>query len=420
MSPCLTVLRVQDRQTNAQFALKVMAIRDAFDNVLFEREIGALNICQHPNVVTSLESWREEVIFSGVLTTCHMIVMELCETSLRQKLLDNVHVGFEIHSIKFITAQLIRGLDFVHSKGIMHRDLKPDNILLTSKGVVKIADFGMSRAVSPEHVYTPGVVTLWYRSPELLLMATNYSSAVDLWSLGCIVAEMFLGEPLLRGNSEISQITKIVELIGPVNRAVMPQYLHLPLLDVVELPQQHSPDVWARVGPVLSQDSEGLSLIASLLQINPDDRWPCADALSHPFVVNEVNEVDALLSGQESLSEHPQPPADQNNHGPPEVIIIEDSPELVDGNHPPELESSNDPPNVEDDGDISEDIAAEDSREPENDDERDEVHSLPWCGGLCAPFTQRAMLAGIELTSLVGSPMLDRSKGRGQTKHGPD
>ncbi|GFO07000.1 cyclin-dependent kinase 9 [Plakobranchus ocellatus] len=363
-----TVLRVQDRQTNAQFALKVMAIRDAFDNVLFEREIGALNICQHPNVVTSLESWREEVIFSGVLTNCHMIVMELCETSLRQKLLDNVHVGFEIHSIKFITAQLIRGLEFVHSKGIMHRDLKPDNILLTSKGVVKIADFGMSRPVSPEHVYTPGVITLWYRSPELLLMATNYSSAVDLWSLGCIVAEMFLGEPLLRGNSEISQITKIVELIGPVNRAVMPQYLHLPLLDVIELPQQHLPDVWARVGPVLSQDSEGLSLIASLLQVNPDDRLPCADALSHPFVVNEVNEVDALLSGQESLAEHPQAPADQNNNGLFEVIIIEDSPELVDRNNPPVLESSNDPPNVEDDGDVS-----EDSREPENDDERDEV-----------------------------------------------
>ncbi|GFN80175.1 cyclin-dependent kinase 1 [Plakobranchus ocellatus] len=263
------------------------------------------------------------------------------------------------------------GMSRALSKGIMHRDLKPDNILLTSKGVVKIADFGMSRAVSPEHVYTPGVVTLWYRSPELLLMATNYSSAVDLWSLGCIVAEMFLGEPLLRGNSEISQITKIVELIGPVNRAVMPQYLHLPLLDVVELPQQHLPDVWARVGPVLSQDSEGLSLIASLLQINPDDRLPCADALSHPFVVNEVNEVDSLLSGQESLSEPPQAPADQNNNGPPEVIIIEDSPELVDGNHPPELGSSNDPPNVEDD--ISEDVAAEDSHEPENDDERDEV-----------------------------------------------
>ncbi|GFO07595.1 hypothetical protein PoB_003410000 [Plakobranchus ocellatus] len=153
----------------------------------------------------------------------------------------------------------------------------------------------------------------------------------------------------------------------------MPQYLHLPLLDVVELPQQHSPDVWARVGPVLSQDSEGLSLIASLLQINPDDRLPCADALSHPFVVNEVNEVDALLSGQESLAEHPQVPADQNNNGPPEVIIIEDSPELVDGNNPPALESSNDPPNVEDDGDVSEEITTEDSREPENDDERDEV-----------------------------------------------
>ncbi|GFO07594.1 cyclin-dependent kinase 9 [Plakobranchus ocellatus] len=204
-----TVLRVQDRQTQVQFALKVMAIRGEVDYFLFEREIGALNICQHPNVVTSLESWREEVIFSRVLTNCHMIVMELCETSLRQKLLENVHGGFEIHSIKFITAQLIRGLEFVHSKGIMHRDLKPDNILLTSKGVVKIADFGMSRPVNPERVYTPRRVTLWYRSPELLLMATNYSSAVDLWSLGCIVAEMFLGEPLLQGSSEISQVGEL-------------------------------------------------------------------------------------------------------------------------------------------------------------------------------------------------------------------
>ncbi|GFO43291.1 cyclin-dependent kinase 9 [Plakobranchus ocellatus] len=314
-----------------------MAIkRGEIDYVLFEREIGALNICQHPNVVTSLESWREEVLFSGVLTNCHMIVMELCETSLGQKL-DNVNGGFEIHSIKFITAQLIRGLDFVHS---------------------------------PEHVYTPRRATLWYRSPELLLMSTNYSSAVDLWSLGCIVAEMFLGEPLLEGSSEITQITKIVELIGPVNRTKMPQYLHLPLLDVVELPQQQSPDVWARVVPVLSQDPEGLSLIASFLQINPDDRLPCADALFEPFVVNEVH---ALLSGQESLPEHPQAPADLSNNGSPEVIIIEDSPELVDENNPPEPESSNDPPNVEDNHDVSEAIANEDSHEPGNHDERDEV-----------------------------------------------
>ncbi|GFO03916.1 hypothetical protein PoB_003042100 [Plakobranchus ocellatus] len=159
----------------------------------------------------------------------------------------------------------------------------------------------------------------------------------------------------------------------------MPQYLHLPLLDVVELPQQQSPDAWARVGPVLSQDSEGLSLIASLLQINPDDRLSCADALSHPFVVNEVR---ALLSGQEFLPEHSQAPADQNNNGSPEVIIIEDSPELVDGNNPPELvdgkkapelESSIDSPNVEDDGEVSEAIAKEDLHEPGNHDERDEV-----------------------------------------------
>ncbi|GER45332.1 protein kinase superfamily protein [Striga asiatica] len=111
----------------------------------------------------------------------------------------------------------ICGVEHCHSRGIMHRDIKTSNILVNNKGILKIADFGLANFVRPESSQQPltsRVVTLWYRPPELLLGSTNYDESVDLWSVGCVFAELLIGRPLLKGRTEVEQLHKIFKLCG--------------------------------------------------------------------------------------------------------------------------------------------------------------------------------------------------------------
>lgn len=118
---------------------------------------------------------------------------------------------------------------FCHKRRIVHRDLKPQNLLIDNKGTVKLADFGLARAFGiPVRVYTHEVVTLWYRAPEVLLGGTRYSTPVDVWSIGCIFAEMFTGKPLFHGDSEIDQLFRIFRSMGTPNDDVWPGVTQLP------------------------------------------------------------------------------------------------------------------------------------------------------------------------------------------------
>src|SRR5687768_9154579 len=130
---------------------------------------------------------------------------------------------FLASEIKLLLLQLTTGLSHLHTHHILHRDLKTSNLLLNNRGVLKIADFGMARYYAPPGENTPTsqqqkltqlVVTLWYRSPELLLGAKTYGGEVDMWSVGCIFGELITREPLLQGKNEADQITRIFELCG--------------------------------------------------------------------------------------------------------------------------------------------------------------------------------------------------------------
>jgi len=185
-----------------------------------------------------------------------------------------------IELVKKLSYQLILGLDFLHSKRIMHRDLKPQNLLIDQVGNLKIADFGLARAFGvPLRTYTHEIVTLWYRAPEILLGTRHYSTSVDIWSIGCILAEMATGNPLLSGDSEIDQLFRTFRLLGTPNETIWPGLSKLPDWKV-QFPNWHQKDL-LEIMPELG--SVGIDLVLRMLTFDPTRRISAKASLRHPY-----------------------------------------------------------------------------------------------------------------------------------------
>jgi len=156
--------------------------------------------------------------------------------------------------------QLLRGVAHLHDNWIIHRDLKTSNLLLSHKGVLKIADFGLAREYgSPLKEYTAVVVTLWYRSPELLLATKKYSTGVDIWSVGCIFGELMLMKALFPGKNEKDQLDKIFKDLGTPNDKIWPSFKDLPLTKSLKFPDFPYNTLRSRFGTYLSD--KGFELI---------------------------------------------------------------------------------------------------------------------------------------------------------------
>ena len=144
-------------------------------------------------------------------------------------LLGNPAVKFTTQQIKYYMVEILKGISYLHSKKLLHRDIKSSNILLNNDGAVKLADFGLAQQYCEiRKEYTPGVVTQWYRSPELLFGATAYTSAVDMWGIGCIFGEFFRRSPIFNGKSEIDQLELICEMCGTPSEENWPGVSKLP------------------------------------------------------------------------------------------------------------------------------------------------------------------------------------------------
>ncbi|XP_072959357.1 probable serine/threonine-protein kinase At1g54610 [Typha angustifolia] len=281
------VYRARDLDKSKIVALKKVR----FDNLepesvkFMAREILILRRLDHPNII------KLEGLVTSRMSCSLYLVFEYMEHDLAG-LASFPGLKFTEPQVKCYMRQLLCGLDHCHSHGILHRDIKGSNLLLDNHGILKIADFGLASFFDPDqrHPLTSRVVTLWYRPPELLLGATNYGVAVDLWSTGCILAELYAGKPIMPGRTEVEQLHKIFKLCGSPSEDYW-RKSKLPHATIFK-PQQP----YRRCVEETFKDfpSPALELIDVLLSIDPANRGTAASALKSEFFTMEPLACDPL------------------------------------------------------------------------------------------------------------------------------
>ncbi|SBT72158.1 mitogen-activated protein kinase 1, putative [Plasmodium malariae] len=233
----------------------------------------------HDNIIKLMDVMKAKndndiyLVFDYMETDLHEVI--------RADLLEEIHK-------KYIIYQLLRALKYIHSGLLLHRDIKPSNILLNAECHIKVADFGLARSISTEvnenkiPVLTDYVATRWYRAPEILLGSTNYTEGVDMWSLGCIMAELAIGKPLFRGNSTMNQLERIIEITGKPNKKdiedIKSPFAETIISSFVNIKKRNFSDIFHKV----SKDS--LDLLQKMLQFNPSKRISAENALKHKYV----------------------------------------------------------------------------------------------------------------------------------------
>lgn len=245
------------------------------------REIKLLQSFEHPNIVGLLEMMVEHNLIT--------MVFDYLDHDLTG-LLTHPDMQLSDGHRKTIFRQLLDGINYLHKKRVIHRDIKGSNILLNSSGVLKIADFGLARKMkvlregeSPD--YTNRVITIWYRPPELLMGSTNYGREVDIWGVGCLLLELYTKVATFQGTEEISQLYKIYEIMGTPSLEYWPEVENLPWFEMLK-PQVNRSSLFEReFAHQMTPDS--FDLAKRMLELHPAKRISAEEALDHPYFTNE-------------------------------------------------------------------------------------------------------------------------------------
>lgn len=269
------VYKGRNKKTGQAVALKKIRLENEEEGVPSTaiREISLLKELQHANIVCLEDVLMQE---NKLYLVFEFLSMDL------KKYIDNIPSGqhMEANLVKSYLYQILQGILYCHQRRVLHRDLKPQNLLIDKKGAIKIADFGLARAFGiPVRVYTHEVVTLWYRAPEVLLGSPRYSTPIDLWSIGCIFAEMTTKRPLFHGDSEIDQLFRIFRTLGTPTDETWK--------GVSEMPDYKStfPN-WSGnhlADGLKALDSTALDILQKMLVYNPPHRITAKEALEHPY-----------------------------------------------------------------------------------------------------------------------------------------
>ncbi|CAG0923501.1 unnamed protein product, partial [Notodromas monacha] len=300
--------------TGERVAIKKMKKKYySWDEAMNLKEVKSLKKLSHPNVVKLKEVIRENDTLYFVFEYMRENLYQLMKS--RDKL-------FPEQIIRNITYQILQGLMFMHKHGFFHRDMKPENLLCMGPELVKIADFGLAREIRSRPPFTDYVSTRWYRAPEILLRSTNYNAPIDLWAVGCIVAELYSFRPLFPGSSEIDQVFKICAIMGTPDMRDWPEGHQLAKAMNFKWPQFTATPI-AQVVPMASR--EGVTLISDLLKWNPGKRPTASQSLRYPyFQVGQklgpagLNESQTLRAGQLRQSAPVQMAKNNNNKGRPD------------------------------------------------------------------------------------------------------
>ena len=276
------VFKAKEKQTGELLALKRIPLEVEEEGIPSTaiREISLLRQLNHPNIVR-----LHDVVHTEKKLT---LVFEYVDQDLKKYLDASGNVGLEDLTVKSFLYQLIKGIDYCHDNCILHRDLKPQNLLINMEGILKIADFGLARAFGiPVRKYTHEVVTLWYRPPDVLMGNKEYNTTVDLWSIGCIFAEMLNNKPLFPGKSEQDQLNRIFKLLGSPNKDIWNTVHLLPDYKLCEHFPNYPPQPFKRI--IRHTDKYAIDLIARLLQLDPNKRISAKEALLHPYFASLNN-----------------------------------------------------------------------------------------------------------------------------------
>lgn len=272
------VYKATDMDTGETYALKKVRLEHEEDGVpgTAIREISLLKELKHPNIVRLQDVVHNDNELFLVFEYLNRDLKQYLDSLVRdkRKLAPNPDL------VKSYMFQIIKGLAFCHAHRVIHRDLKPHNLLIDNRGAIKLADFGLARAFNvPIRTYTHEVITLWYRAPEILLGARHYATPVDMWSLGCIFVEMVNNSPLFCGDSEIDQLYKIFQILGTPTEESWTGVSSLPHYRST-FPRWSGNHICALV-PNLEPD--GIDLIARMLTYEPSKRISAKAALDHPY-----------------------------------------------------------------------------------------------------------------------------------------
>lgn len=267
------VYKARDKERDEIVALKRIRLEIEDEGIPSTtlREISVLRQLKHPNIV----ALNDVVQSDGRL----YLVFEFVDKDLK-KYFEACEGPLSPQLIKSYSFQLLNGLEYCHIRGVMHRDLKPQNLLVSRDGRLKIADFGLARSfVPPIRPFTHEVVTLWYRAPEILMGCKTYALPVDMWSIGTIIGEMVTKRPMFPGDSEIDELFRIFRVMGTPNEDVWPGVSSLQ--DYQEDFPAWQPIQVSHILPGMCD--AGIDLIEKLLPLDPRMRLTAQEALQHPY-----------------------------------------------------------------------------------------------------------------------------------------